>query len=204
MRYKNTLNKKIKKAKELELGTARIEQDEEDVRNIITYIDAWLPELWEKGHRITNFDTGETAIDDMKDDITDLKDTGEIARNEFVGKFTQDNTKLNYYNPIKRQPLKLFEKKTTKKKHLIPENEGQSFTDIFAMYVEPCAIVNKGEKNRNNNKDLFLNPLQNISSIPKTRKVPPANISTSIVDPMLAIRMISVAGLNRAHLSLGR
>ena len=101
------LNKKIKKkAKErdFELGTARIEQDEEDVRNIITYIDAWLPELWEKGHRITNFDTGETAIDDMKDDITDLKDTGEIARNEFVGKFTQDNTKLNYYNPIKRQP----------------------------------------------------------------------------------------------------
>ena len=98
------LNRKIKKkAKErdFELGTARIEQDEEDVRNIITYIDAWLSELWEKGHRITNFDTGETAIDDMKDDITDLKDTGEIARNEFVGKFTQDNTKLNYYNPIK-------------------------------------------------------------------------------------------------------
>ena len=71
------------------------------------------------------------------------------------------------------------------------------------MTSKPCAIVNKGEKNHNNNKDLFLNPLQNISSIPKTRKVP-ANISTSIVDPMLAIRMISVVGLNRAHLSQGR
>ena len=61
------------------------------------------------------------------------------------------------------------------------------------MTSKPCAIVNKGEKNHNNNKDLFLNPLQNISSIPKTCKVP-ANISTSIVDAMLAIRMISVVG----------
>ena len=51
------LKKKIKmKAKErnVELDTARIERDEEDVRNITTSIVAWLPELWEKGHTITN------------------------------------------------------------------------------------------------------------------------------------------------------
>ena len=149
-------------------------------------------------------------MDDRKDDITYLEERGEIARDEFVGRFTQDNKKLNYYDPIKRQPLKLFQKKTTKKKHSIPEDEGQSFTDIFAMFDERkldlckimdyCvtsklwAIVNKDEKSRNSNKRLFENHLQNLSPIPKTHKIQD-NISTSIVDAMRAIRMISVADL---------
>ena len=51
-----------------------------------------------------------------------MKERVEIARDEFVKRFTQDNTKLNYYDLIKRQPLKPFEKKATKKKHSIPEN----------------------------------------------------------------------------------
>ena len=93
------------------------------MRNIITCIDAWLPELCEKGHPITSFATGEIATHDMKGDIIDLMERGEIARDEFLGRFTQDNTKLNYYDPIKAQPLKLFEKKTTKKKHSIPEDK---------------------------------------------------------------------------------
>ena len=90
-----------------------------------------------------------------------------IARDEFVGTFTKVNTKLNYYDPIKQQLFKLFEKKTTKKNHSIPEDECQSFTDIFAMYnekkldlrkimdyyvtSEPWVIVNKDEKSCNNN-----------------------------------------------------
>ena len=104
--------------------------------------------------------------------------------------------------------MKLFEKKTTKQKQSIPEDEGQSFTDIFAMYDEkklelimdycvtnkPWAIVNEDENCCNINKHLFRNHLQNLSSIPKTDKVPD-NISTSIVNAMRATRMISVAGL---------
>ena len=111
------LNKKTKKKtteRHVELGTARIKRNEEDVRNIITRINAWLPESWEKGHPIKNFATGETATDNM-DNIIDLKERGEIARDELTERFTQENTKLNYYNPIKRKPL--FEKKITKKKH---------------------------------------------------------------------------------------
>ena len=45
---------------------------------------------------------GESATDNMKDDIIDLKGRGEIARDEFVGRFTHENTKLNYYDPVKR------------------------------------------------------------------------------------------------------
>ena len=49
------------------------------------------------------------------------------------------------------------------------------------------------KKSRNNNKHLFRNHLQHLS-IPKTHKIP-ENMSTSIVDAVCAIRMISVAGL---------
>ena len=106
--------------------------------------------------------------------------------------------------------MKLIEKKTTKKKHLIPEDEGQSFNDIFAMCemkkldllkimdycvkVKLWAIVNEDEKSHNNNKRLFRNHLQNLYPIPKLHKVPD-NISASIVDAMRAIRMIYVACL---------
>ena len=57
----------------------------------------------------------------MKDGIIDLKEKGEISWEEFVRRFTRDNTKLNYCDPIKRQPLKLLEEKTTNMKHSIPE-----------------------------------------------------------------------------------
>ena len=60
------------------------------------------------------------------------------------------------------------------------------------MASKPWAVVNKDEKSRKNNKHLFQNHLQNLSPIPKTHKIPD-NISTSIVDAMRAIRMISVA-----------
>ena len=178
----NTLTRKCKKKtkeRHVELGAARIERDEEDVRNIITCISVWLPNLWEKGHTITKFATGEIVTDNIKDDIIDLKEIGEIARDEFVGRFTQKNRKLNYYE--------LFEKKTTKKKHSIPDDESQSFTVIFAIYdgknldlrkiMDYCvtskswAIVNEDEKSHNNNKHLFRNHLQNLPPISRIHKV---------------------------------
>ena len=71
--YLNQRLTKRTKERHIELGTARFEQDEEDARNIIICNYAWLPELWEKGHPITNFATGEIATDDMKNE------RGEIA-----------------------------------------------------------------------------------------------------------------------------
>ena len=92
---------------------------------------------------MTNFAVGEIATDNFKDDIIDLKEREKIARYEFVGRFTQENTKSSYYTSIKLQALKMFEKKTTKKKHSIPEDEGQSFTDIFAMDDEKKLDLHK-------------------------------------------------------------
>ena len=45
----------------------------------MTCINKWLSELWKKGHLITNFLMGQIATDDMKEDIIDLKERGEIA-----------------------------------------------------------------------------------------------------------------------------
>ena len=66
----------------------------------------------------------------------DSKERRAIAQDKFVGRFTVENTKLSCYDPIERQPLKLFEMKTAKKKHSIPEDEVQSFTDIFVLCNE--------------------------------------------------------------------
>ena len=54
-----------------------------------------------KSHPLTIFARGEIVTDDMKDEIIDSKKRGEIARDEFVARFTRENTKLNYYDPIK-------------------------------------------------------------------------------------------------------
>ena len=61
----------------------------------------------------------------------------------------------------------------------------------YYMVSKPWAVVNLVEKSGNNNKYLFGNHLQNLSCIPKPHKVRD-NIFASIVDAMLAIRMISV------------
>ena len=136
-------------------------------------------ETWDP---ITNFSSGEIATDEMINDIIDLKNRGEVARNEFILRFTKNYPKLKYYDSIKRNQLKLFEKETKKKKHSIPEDEGQSFTEILATFDQkklnlrkimdycvtskPWSIVNEYEKSRGNNKSLFRNYIQSVSPAP--------------------------------------
>ena len=88
----NTKTTKIKKKtiqKHVELGPGRMECDESDVANIRTCINTWLPDLWKHGNPITNFGSGEIATDEMINDITDLKNRGEVACNEFIQRFTK-------------------------------------------------------------------------------------------------------------------
>ena len=97
-------NKKVMRKtiqKHVELGPGRMERDEVDMINIRTCIDTWLPDLLKHGDPITNFVPGEIATDEMINDIIDLKNRGEIARNEFIQRFTKNDSKLKYYDPIK-------------------------------------------------------------------------------------------------------
>ena len=109
-----------------------MKHDEADVKNIRTWINIRLPNFWKHGHPITNFTSGEIATDEMINDIIDLENRGEVARDEFIQRFTKNNSKLKYYGLIQRNQLKLFDKETKKKKHSIPEDEGQSSTEILA------------------------------------------------------------------------
>ena len=154
--------------------------------------------------------TGEIATEEMKEDIIDIKERGKIARNEFISRFTKDGSKQSYYDPIKQQPVKLFEKKTDKTKNSITIDECQSFTEIFARFnqktldlrqimewpltSEPWSIINEDEKSRANRKHVFRNNLQDISPVPRTCKIP-NNISTTIIDVMRVLRMIPIAGI---------
>ena len=70
--------------KHVQLSPGRMERDEANVRNISTCVDTWLPDLWKHGHSITNFASGEIATDEMINDIVDLKNRGEVARDEFI------------------------------------------------------------------------------------------------------------------------
>ena len=57
------------------------------------------------------------------------------------------------------------------------------------MTNKPLGIANKDQKSCNKEKHLFQNHLQNLSAVPKTRKIPD-NISTSVVFGMHTVRMI--------------
>ena len=51
----------------------------------------------------------------MINDIIDLTNRGEVARDEFIQQFTKNDSKLKYYDPIKRNQLKLFKKSNTRR-----------------------------------------------------------------------------------------
>ena len=79
----------------------------------------------------------------MKDHNIDLKERQKIAREEFDRRRTEENTKLNYFLTNKRQRYKPFKKKTTNKKHSVPEDDVQLFTNIFVMYIRKNLICAK-------------------------------------------------------------
>ena len=145
----------------------------------------------------------------MKADLNDIKGRGETARDEFIGRFTNADSPLSYYDPIKKQKFNLFEKKKSENKQSIPEDEGQSFTEVLASFDQrkldlrrimdycvtskPWSIVNENEKSRESNKYLLWNYLQNICPVPKKYSLPDA--SASIVDAMRVVRMIRIGNL---------
>ena len=88
--HQNNEIKKKTMQKHFELGPGRMEHDEVDVRIIRTCIDTWLPNLWKHGQQ--------------------RRSRGEVARDKFIQRFTKTDSNLKYYDPIKRNQLKLFEK----------------------------------------------------------------------------------------------
>ena len=174
-------------------------------------IKSWLPELWSSEQPITNFATGIKATDEMKEDSLNIKERGATARVSFIKELPTKENKDAYYSTIKRQPIKLFEKKGNTKKQGIPSDESQSFTEIFALFDQktldlrknlewpvtstPWAIVNEDLKSRQDHKHLFKKSLQLMSPI-GAKLIAPNDIKITIVNGMRVVRLIKVTALN--------
>ena len=73
----------------------------------------------------------------MGNNTLNIKERGQQAMNEFIGRFTlpEDTiTGMSYYAPLKNQAVNLFKEGNTRKKISLPEDEGQTFADILSMF----------------------------------------------------------------------
>ena len=197
--------------KHIELGAGRMQRDERDVCMIKSCLERRLSDMWDPTKRITNLATGVTADEEMTRDTLDIKEKGEVARDKFIESITSIENKQSYYSPIKKQNIKLFNIKSSKKKQSIAVDEYQSFTEVFSLYDQnkldlpklmewpvtskPWAIVNEDMESRNNQKSIFRNELQLSTNPPLT--VAPEDIETSIVDGMRVVRLITVSELTQ-------
>ena len=94
-------------------------------------------------------------------------------------------SKLKCYDSMKRNQLEFFERETEKKKHFTLEDEGQSFNEILTIFDQkkvnlrkimdycvtgkPWSIVNKYERSHGDNKSIFRNYSQIVSTAPQAR-----------------------------------
>ena len=189
-----------------------MERDERDVLMILSCLRNWVPNLWQPDQKITNIATGKIATEEMTKNVLSVRERGKEAMDMFIKRFTTseddiNNEKLSYYDPIKKQPMKLFNETVIKTKHTIPEDQGQSFAEILSIFdnrnlnlreimewpvtSKPWSICKEDSGSRSNQKSIFRNHLELMSPNPSTT-IMPNDIHTSIVDAMRIVRLIPI------------
>ena len=100
-----------------------------------------LRHAWRNGYPtcstqpIVHLATGVPATEEMTKDTLNIEERGVVSRDSFL-KLLATDSKDAYYGPIKRQEVKLFNKKDNKKKTSISCDESQSFADVFVLFDE--------------------------------------------------------------------
>ena len=198
----------------VEFSSIRMQKDEDDVKAVVNGLFTWIPDLWKDDQPIVNISNGKVASNEMMENVLLAKQTGIMAREEFVQRFTSDKeakNKMTYNDPIKRHPVYTFSKLDAKKKAMsIPEDECQSFGNILASYdtlkldlkcivhwpvtSKPWSICNEKGSSRATTKSLFRNGLQQESPVKATTLVP-SDIECCIVDAMRVVRMLPISNL---------
>ena len=173
------LNVKLNRNKtnyDTEMGCSRKEKDEDNVKNLVIRISTWLPSIWDPEHPIVELDDGNLASENMVNSVFNAEEKGEELLQEFISRFTTENSKLKYNDHIKRQKVYRFEmpqRKDTNRS--ITEDEKESFGSILAIFesqklnlkyimnwpvtTKPWAICNAPGKRKSNSKSLFRNSL---------------------------------------------
>ena len=91
------------------MGCSRKKKDENDVKSAVIGILIWLPSVWDPEQPIVKLDEGNLASENMVNSVFNAEEKGEELLQEFISRFTSENPKLKYNDPIKRQKVFTFE-----------------------------------------------------------------------------------------------
>ena len=134
--------------------------------------------MWNSDQVISNIATGKIATEAMRKNTSSLKEQGQQAIGEFIGRFTllEDTATNTYYTSIKKQAVNLFKEDNTKIKRSVPKDQGQSFADILSIFDNKSldlykimewrvpsklrSIYKKENKSTENKKSLFRSHLE--------------------------------------------
>ena len=83
-----------KKTYDIEMGCSRKEKDDDDVKNVVIGVSTWLPSIWNPEQPIVKLDEGNLACENMVNRVLNAEEKGEQLLQEFISRFTSENSKL--------------------------------------------------------------------------------------------------------------
>ena len=83
-RFERTQNMAI-----FNLAHEEMKRDERDLQIILTFLKNWTPNMWHSDQPISNIATGKITTEAMSKNILSLKERGQQATTEFIGRFSE-------------------------------------------------------------------------------------------------------------------
>ena len=78
------------------MGYSKKGKDEDDGKNAAIEISTWLPSIWDLEQAIVKLDKGNVASENMVNSILKVEEKGEELLQEFISRFTSENSELKY------------------------------------------------------------------------------------------------------------
>ena len=97
----DSVNRKSIGSKNIDYGMKRFLSDKKDVKILSQTLEEWVPNLWTSEQSLVSIPTGKKAPQEMVKNVKYLKQIGENAMNEFIARFTfQETILLKIYTMI--------------------------------------------------------------------------------------------------------
>ena len=93
------------KAKHVELGSNRMQQDEDAVVRALAGLQAWVPNMWSPNQTLINIATGVIAPAEMTQNVSTTEERGEQASQNFISRITRTVTEGNETTGTEKQSL---------------------------------------------------------------------------------------------------
>ena len=117
------------------MGYSKKVKDEDDGKNAAIEISTWLPSIWDPEQAIVKLDKGNVASENTVNSILKVEEKGEELLQEFISRFTSENSELKYSDSIKRHQVYTLEMPRQKDtNHSMTEGEKESFRSILSIF----------------------------------------------------------------------